>query len=102
LEAHVIPAFTRPSPPKVLILLLLYTLWVAEAHIIPPAPSPSPSPPTQVLILLQALQSQVKPSDPSLRPKQAQEAAALEAEVYAALEATPHAGAAFAAGARAV
>jgi hypothetical protein len=40
----------------------------------------------------------VKPTDASLRAKQVPEAAALEAEVYSALEATPDNGKAFAAG----
>jgi hypothetical protein len=52
-----------------------------------------------VLVLLQAVQQPLKPTDPALRPKQQPEAAALEAEVYAALEATPDNGKAFAAGA---
>jgi len=52
----------------------------------------------QVLVLLQAVQAPVKAQDPPLRPKQVPEAQALEGEVYAALEATPENGKAFAAG----
>lgn len=70
---------------------------VAKAHtdMQPPPPPPQHS---QVLITLQAVRQPVKPTDAVLRTKQLPEAAALEAEVYAALEATPDNGAAFAAG----
>ncbi|KIY92118.1 hypothetical protein MNEG_15845 [Monoraphidium neglectum] len=53
-----------------------------------------------VLILLQAVQVPVKSQDPTLRAKQVPEAQALEGEVYAALEATPENGKAFAAAVR--
>ncbi|GBF99688.1 hypothetical protein Rsub_12382 [Raphidocelis subcapitata] len=56
----------------------------------------------QVLVLLQAVQGPVKAADPTLRAKQQPEAAALEAEVYAALEATPDDGKAFVAALRGV
>lgn len=46
-------------------------------------------------MLLQAVRGPVKSSDPALRAKQQPEAAALEGEVYAALEATPDDGRAF-------
>lgn len=64
----------------------------------PPRSRPPSSPPRQVLVLLQAVQNPVKPTDPGLRAKQVPEAQALESEVYAALEETPEGGKAFAAG----
>lgn len=56
----------------------------------------------QLLVALQAVRSPVRAADPPLRAKQQPEAAALEADAYKALAATPDDGPAFAAAVRAV